>query len=1122
MTENTCVRSTCTPPSKFLQNPNLLTELNKNIYMHSIYKYISGLPLLFIFVIIFLIPLTTFSQTLDVISGKILDEQTKTPVAGATVSVLNNKMSTFTDDQGNFTLKAPPDATLFITYIGYISVNEKINNRSTVVIYIQRDTKSLDEVVVTALGITRQAKSLGYAVQSVNSRQLIQSPDPNLINNLAGKLAGVQITNGGAGVGSTSRIVVRGENSFSGTNQPLFVVDGVPINNETYFNSAIENSSNQGTWAEVDWGNGAAELNPNDIEKVTVLKGSTAAALYGSRAANGAVVFTTKKGRGVNGEVGVGFNSTTTFETPLKLPHLQNEYGAGVNAYPLSGNPNTYSFVNGAGSNENNIPNWGLHFDPSLKVVQFDSPLGTDGTYQAGDLIARGINPNLMVTPTPWVGHADHFKDFLQTGVTTQNSISVGGKSDNGTYLFSISNLYNKGLLPGTDLKRYSVALRASHDFSKKLSSDFFVNYINSNSSNRPNIGYGSESVMYTYFGVYGMPINIDLNSLKKNWQTGRDGLNQFRYWNNHDNPYVTMFDNVNSFNKNRLLGNASFKYNINSQFQAMVRTGSDFYLDQREGHRAFTTVRFPTGGFRTDDVSYFENNTDFLLSYHQRPGHLVNVSASAGGNRFMQNISYNRNIANSLITPGLYNFSNAQNQLPTLLQKFNKVVYSAYMFADFDYKGLLYLNVTGRNDNSSTLPQGSNSYFYPSASLSGIISDMVHLPAAVSYLKVRLSAAQVGRDADPYSIRNTYITNTPFNSYPLTTGNNLLANNNLKPSATTTTEAGVEIRFLSNRIGIDATIYNSNTKDEVVQLPIAVSSGYTNAFVNGGKINNKGMEIILSASPFRSSKQNGFNWNMAFNFSRNIGTIKALPDGINTYIYAQVTQYDRYFRAIQFDAKIGERFGNMYGNSFVRDPQGNIVYKNGVPLFTNTQNSLLGNYNPDFILGWSSDFSYKNFNMNFVWDWHQGGRFFSYTELGILAGGMSTETLPGRQTGIIGNGVMDDGSGKFVPNTVKVDAATYYNGYYNASNNEAFMYDASYLKLRELRVGYTINNLFGNTSKAKLNLSFVGRNLLEFTKNKNVDPETLALRGQQILPGTEFLSIPSAKSMGISLGLNF
>lgn len=1087
--------------------------------MRNLYK---PLMVCFFILFIFIAPFCVFSQQVKVITGKVIDEQDKTPIAGATLTLKNAPKGTVTDAGGNFKMNIADNAVLIVSSLGYGVIEEKVAGKTELTIYLQKETKSLNEVVVTALGIGKQSKAIGYAVQSVNTRQFTQAQDPNLINNLNGKIAGVYITNGGAGVGSTSRIVVRGENSFNGSNQPLFVVDGIPINNETFFNSAIENSSNQGTWAEVDWGNGAAEINPNDIAKVTVLKGSTAAALYGSRAANGAVVLTTKKSVSEKGMTGISFNSTTTFESPLKLPRLQNEYGAGVNAYPLSGSANTYAFANGGGSSENNIPNWGLHFDPNLLVSQFDGPAGADGMYQAGDLIARGINPALTVNPTPWIGHADHFKDFLQTGVTTQNTIAFGGNSTNGSYHLSIGSLYNKGILPGTDMRRYTISLRAEHRFNDKLTSDYFINFINSNSSNRPNIGYGSESVMYTYFGVYGMPINIDLNSLKKQWQTGRYQQNQFRYWNNHDNPYVTLNDNVNSFNKNRVIGNASLKYTFNPQWSIQARTGSDAYADNREGHRAFTTVRFPNGGFRTDDVNYFENNTDVLLNYRKKPSQLFNISASAGANRFMQNISYTRDIANALITPGLYNFSNAQNQLPTLYEKYNKVVYSLYAFADFDYKNRLFLNITGRNDKSSTLPAGSNSYFYPSASLSGVISDMVTLPKAVSYLKLRLSAAQVGRDADPYSINNTYVTNTPFNNYPLTTGNNVLANNNLKPSSTTTTEAGIELRLFKNRISLDATVYQSDTKDEVVQLPIPVSSGYTNAYVNGGKINNKGIEFILSGSLLRSNRPDGLNWDMNFNFSHNVGKVVELPDGINTYIYAQVTQYDRYFRAIQYDAKVGERLGNMYGNVFVRDPQGNIVYKNGVPQFTTSQNSLLGNYNPDFILGWSNDLTYRNFNMSFLWDWHKGGKFYSYTALGILAGGMSVETLPGRQTGITGQGVMLDAGGKYVANNVKVDAATYYNGYYNASNNEAFMYDASYIKLREFRLGYTFRNLFSKTSAAKLNISFVARNVLEFTQNKDVDPETLALRGQQILPGTEFLSLPSTKSFGFSLGLNF
>jgi TonB-linked SusC/RagA family outer membrane protein len=1052
-------------------------------------------------------------------SGRIVDAVDKAPIAGAGVQVKGSPKGTITDAEGAFHLSAPSNALIVISFVGYRTVETHAGS-AAVTIALERDTRSMSEVVVTALGITRPAKSLGYAVQSLSTKEFTNAPDPNLINNMSGKIAGVTITNGGAGVGSTSRIVVRGENSFSGTNQPLFVVDGVPINNETYFNNAVENSSSQGTWAEVDWGNGAAEINPNDIQKITVLKGGTAAALYGSRAANGAIVLTTKKGTGGKGTMGVSFNSNTTLETPLKLPRLQNQYGAGVNAYPLSGTPNTYAFVNGGGGSENNIPNWGLKFDPNTKVNQFDSPAG-DGL-QAGDLTPGAVDPNYHIVATPWIGHADHFKKFLQTGVTTQNTLAVGGVTDNGSYHMSVGYLSNTGILPGTDLHRYTLSLRGEHKFTNHLTSDVFLNYINSSSSNRPNIGYGSESVMYTFFGVYGMPMNIDINSLKKQWQVGQNQTHQFRYWNNHDNPYVTMYDNVNKFSKNRLLGNASLKYEFTPQFNVMVRTGTDYYTDNREGHRAFTTVRFPSGGFRTDDVTYLENNTDFLLNYHRKTGSDFNFSVSGGGNRFMQNISYTRDIANALITPGLYNFSNAQNQLPTLYQKFDKVIYSLYAFGDLDYKKVLYLNVTARNDWSSTLPKGQNSYFYPAASLSGIISDMVALPDAFSFLKLRVSASQVGRDADPYSVANTYLTNTPFNSYPLTTANAVLANAGLKPSTTTTGEVGTEMRFLKDRFGLDFTYYSSETKNEIVQLPIPVSSGYTNAYVNGATIDNKGVEIMLSAAAIRPKTPGGLGWDMNFNFSHNVSTVKALPAGINTYIYAQVTQYDRYYRAIQYDAVVGGKIGNMYGNDFKRDPKGEIIYKNGIPQMTSSQNTLLGNYNPDFILGWYNDLSYRNFNLSFTWDWHQGGKYFSYTSLGVLAGGMSVETLPGRETGIIGKGVMDDGAGKYVPNTIKVDAATYYNGYYNASNNNAFMYDETYVKLREVRLGYTFRHLLGKGSGSSLNVSLIGRNLLEFTQNKDIDPETLALRGQQILPGTEFLSIPATRSMGISVGVNF
>lgn len=1060
--------------------------------------------------LVFCLGLPGFVWAQASLSGRVTEAATKNPLAGVTVVIKGTNRGTTTNGEGRYILpNVPAGATLTFSFIGFQTTDVVVGNRTVVDAELPEDSQQLQEVVVTALGISKQAKSLGYATQTIDNKLFTNSQDPNLINNLAGRVAGVNITSGGAGVGSSSRIVIRGENSFSGTNQPLFVVDGVPINNETFFNNAINNSSNQGTWAEVDYGNGAAEINPQDIANITVLKGGTAAALYGSRASNGVVVLTTKRGDLEKGRIGVTFNTNTSIQTPLRTPRIQGQYGAGNGTQD-------YLYVDGSQSYENNIPNYGQPLD-GHPVVQFDSPAGQ---FQAADLVARSQNPGSTPTATPWIGHPDNFKNFLQTGVTTQNSLAFNVKSDKGSYRFSLGNLYNKGILPYTDLSRYTFSVRAENQLTDKLSSNMFLNYINSGSSNRPNIGYGSESVMYTFFGVYGMPININLQSLKdKWWQAGQDGVKQFRYWNNHDNPYVTLHENTNSFKKNRVIGNYSLKYAFSPDLSLQARTGIDYYNDNREGHRAFSTVRFPTGGFRSDVVTYLENNTDVLLTYNHDFGKW-GVNVSGGGNRFIQRLNYTSNIANSLITPGLYNFTNAQNTTLPLYQQQNKSIVSAYAFGQFNYDQKIFLDVTGRNDWSSTLPSGQNSYFYPSGSVSAIMSDILTLPRQVSYLKVRASAAQVGRDAVPYSVNNTYLTSTPFGSYPSVGANPVLANPNLQPSRTTTYEAGFELRLLKNLIGINATYYNSLTKKEIVQLPIPISSGYTNAFVNGATLRNQGLEVILDVNPLKSNR--GLNWNMTFNFSRNVGRVVELPNGINTYKYAEITQYDRYYRSIQYNAVVGERIGNIYGRHYVRDPQGNIVYAGGKAQTTGENNrTLLGNYNPNFVLGWFNKLTYRNWNLNMLWDWRQGGVFYSYTMLGILNGGMSVETLPGRaEGGIVGQGVVQNTDGSYSPNTVKATPAAYYTSYYDPNNNEAFTFSATYAKLRELRLGYTFDRPFGYNGSA--NLAFIGRNLLLFTQNKDVDPENLSLRGTTILPGVEQLSLPSTRSFGVSLNVSF
>lgn len=1059
--------------------------------------------------------LSGIAQAQTTVSGRVVEQANSQPLAGVTVVIKGTGRGTSTDAEGRYSLpNVPTSATLTFSFIGFQTTDVTVGNKTTIDLGLIEDLQQLQEVVVTALGITKQAKSLGYATQTIDARQLTNAQDPNLLNNLAGRVAGVNITGGGSGVGSSSRIIIRGENSFSGTNQPLFVVDGVPINNETFFNNAVNNSSNQGTWAEVDYGNGAAEINPQDIANITVLKGGTAAALYGSRASNGVIVLTTKRGNVEKGRIGVSFNTNTSIQTPLRTPRIQGQYGAGNGAQD-------YLYVDGGQSYENNIPNYGQPLD-GHPVVQFDSPAGQSslGPIQAADLVARSQTPGSAPTATPLVSHSDNFRNFLQTGVTTQNTLSFDVKSNTGSYRFSLGNMYNKGILPYTDLSRYTFAVRAENQLTDKLSSNMFINYINSSSSNRPNIGYGSESVMYTFFGVYGMPGNINLQSLKdKWWQVGQENVKQFRYWNNHDNPYVTLHENTNSFRKNHVLGNYSLKYAINPYLSLQARTGLDYYNDNREGHRAFSTVRFPTGGFRSDVVTYLENNTDVLLTYARDYGKW-GVNVSGGGNRFIQRLSYTSNIANSLITPDLYNFTNAQNTTLPVFQQQNKSIVSAYAFGQVNYDQKIFLDVTGRNDWSSTLPAGQNSYFYPSASVSTIMSDILTLPRQISYLKLRASAAQVGRDAVPYSVNNTYLTDTPFGSYPSVGANPVLANPNLQPSRTNTYEAGFELRLLKNLIGINATYYNSLTSKEIVQLPIPISSGYTNAFVNGATIRNKGIEVILDVNPLKSN--HGLNWNMTFNFSRNVGRVVALPDGINTYKYAEITQYDRYYRSIQYNAVVGERLGNIYGRHYVRDPQGNIVYAGGKAQTTGENDrTSLGNYNPDFVLGWFNRLTYRNWNLNMLWDWRQGGVFYSYTMLGILNGGMSVETLPGRaEGGIVGKGVVQNTDGSYSPNTVKATPAAYYTSYYDPNNNEAFTFSATYVKLRELRFGYNFERPFGWNGTA--NLSFIGRNLLLFTKNKDVDPENLSLRGTQVLPGVEQLSLPSTRNIGFSLNVSF
>ncbi|SIN67276.1 SusC/RagA family TonB-linked outer membrane protein [Algoriphagus halophilus] len=1049
----------------------------------------------------------TFAQESRV-TGKVIDEKNE-PLPGASVLVKGTTRGTVTDIDGSYSIMANSGEILVYSFVGFETVEETVGN-STVINVTLSEGVALSEVVVTALGVERETKALGYSVQAVDGDKFTEARETNVINSLSGRVAGVQITNGSSGIGGSSRVTIRGESSLNiNANQPLFVVDGVPISNNIIGSSG---SGNQ----EVDYGNAAGEINPDDIASMTVLKGPAAAALYGSRAANGAILITTKTGKSKKG-LGVTINSNTTFDNPLVLPNWQNKYGQGNNGQ--------FEFVDGAGSGiaDGVDESWGPELDAGLMIPQFDSPRSVEG-FRGGDLNAP---PGSTITPTPWVSNPNNIKDFFETGVTLSNNVSLAAANEKSNIRLSWTNLDQKGIVPNTDLKRNTIALNGGMNITEKLTVNSVVNYQRTNSGNRPSISYGTENLMYLWIW-YGRQLNT--RNLRDYWMPGLEGQQQFNYnYNYHDNPYFNVYENTNGQSKDRIYGNISVNYKFTDKLNLMLRTGLDTYNELRDRKRAFSTQRFPKGNYREDDVFFSEQNSDFLLTYTEHTKPVWSYSIALGGNSMRQENRYVQTVAPQLLIPGIYNFTNTAVNLQVNQYTSEKRINSLYGFGQIGFKNVLFLDITGRNDWSSTLPADNNSYFYPSATLSAVISDMVTMPEAISFLKLRAAYAEVGNDTDPYSLSNVYGSQTAWGSVQAKSESNRLSNAELKPERTGAFEVGADIRFLKGRVGLDFTYFDNRTRNQIIPIELDISTGYASRIINAGEIQNKGIEAVVNANILNSER--GLNWSIVANFTRTRGKVLELTEGLDAY-----TLTDRNGAVIQ--ARVGERMGNIYGVGFERvedensEYYGQIVHNStGTPL-RDPELKLQGNYNPDWMLGLQNNFNYKGISLGFLFDFRYGGIVVSRTKTIGSTSGQLEETLYGRENGydlevegngIISPGVVQNADGSYSPNTFKTTSRNWHNRYYERNNVEAAKYDATFLKLREVTIGYTIpRSVLGKMPIQDVKISLVGRNLALWTENPHFDPETLSMSGGTLQPGVENMAFPSTRSIGFNLNVKF
>lgn len=1033
----------------------------------------------------------SFAQS-ESIGGKVSDVVGQ-PLPGVNVLIKDTFTGTTTDINGEFKITRnegiSQNDVLVFSFIGHKTQEIPINRNSIINVVLEEDKKVLDEVVVTALGIKREEKSLGYAAQNVDAKAIQDARSNNWVSSLSGKVAGLNIIGTGSGPIGSSRITLRGESSLNlDNNQALIVVDGIPISNKvtgTGHNAYLSGDS------PVDFGSAVSDLNPDDIEKITVLKGPAATALYGSRAANGALIITTKSGNNEKG-LGVSFNSDISItKTGLRWPDYQLEYGEGRT-------DDYYSYLDSE-DGKNTSTNvaagraWGPKFEGQM-YYQYnpDSPDGKP------------------TERTPWRAYEGYISDFFETGVTFTNNIALDGSTDRSAARLSLSHMKNEWIVPNTGFERINAAISLNHKISEKLRLTAKVNYANKKSDNLPMAGYNNQSIMY--FMILGTTPNVDINWFKPYWEEGKENVKQRKPYNpGPDNPYLQVYEMLNKINKHGIIGNISATYDFSHKLGLTVRSGIDLAHEERSQQRPYSMTRYPKGMFRQQNVFNYELNNDALLTYRSNIGSKINYSVSAGANAMKQFYNFSGMYADQLAMPGIYMISNSLDQAVADPNRYEKSINSVYVASQFDYDGKVFLDVTGRNDWSSTLPKENNSFFYPSVSTSYILNEIFSMPQAISFSKLRLSWAQVGNDTRPYQTAKYYdkIYSNNFTN-PAT-----LYNADLKPEITSSIEAGIDLRLFNNRLGIDAAVYRNNSRNQILEIPLDVTSGYSRALMNAGLITSSGVELVVTGKPIQSSK---FNWNTTLTWSRNRSYVKELADGIENQIIGSHNSN------VTIEARVGGLMGDMYGRGFQRSPDNQIIYTSaGIPAELDQTVRKFGNAFPDWKAGILNEFSYKNFRLSFLFDGQLGGSVFSQTNHKLNTLGKTRVTLPGRDGGLIGEGVVLQGDGTYVTNTTVVSAQRYYDEYYKLSNTETNIFDASFIKLRETRLEYNLPlSLISRLSLQKVSIALYGRDLLLFTKFPAFDPEAAMMNSGTIVPGIEITQFPSTRTMGLNLNIKF
>lgn len=1027
-----------------------------------------------------------------------------TPIVGASVSIPTLRVGGFTDDAGRYSFTAPASVTgttvtLIARRLGYLPSSASATLSGAPVTQnfsLSTSATELQGVVVTALGLTREKSQIGTAQQQLSSDEINQTKALNVVEQLEGKVSGVTIT-GASTQGGSANIIIRGANSITGNNQPVFIVDGVPISNADH-----GGDSNSG----YDMGSAISDINPSDIATMTVLKGPNAAALYGSRAANGVIIITTKKGSSTGNHANAEVNTSFSWDRPSILPKFQNQYGQGA------GGQFQYVDGQGGGNNDFNDQSYGPKLDGRTTGCTFIT--GTT-TYDQTQPCTQFTSPTVGA---PWIAHPDNVESFFNTGHTRSTTIAVSGGTDRANARLSVGRDNVTGFIPNNSFSKTSGLLNGSLRVSDRLLTDASVQYVHNTAMNRPGVGYAN-SIMEGLFVWFGR--QVDMNALR-NYQQGATVNNgpsnrEFNWnYNFHNNPIWMQYQNPLQDTRDRVIGSVGATYKLTDWLNAVARTGSDVYNFNYD--HQFAQGNIEGNGV---DPKYFgafdlyneysnQNNSSLILNADKSLGSHFQFTANAGGNNRKETYNWANTSTSGISVPGIYNVSNAA-VTPALTQFDSKrEVNSVFGSADVTLNNWWTVGGTARNDWSSTLPAGSNSYFYPSLYTSLVLTDA--LPAiknnVISYVKLRASTAKVGNDADPYKLRTTYSgLSTKFGSLPQFTLQDALANSQLKPENTSAGEFGLEMSLLDGRVTFDGSLYNKSTRNQIFTIPVSPASGFLTKSVNAGEITNKGGEFLLGVTPIQSA--NGFSWTSTFNYSRNKSMVVSLAPGIDTYIIGS-TWYTN------IEARAGQPYGSIFAYTFLHDSAtGELLLHNGI-----TQvgpRAVVGNIQPRWTGGWSNQFNYKGFSLNALFDIKRGGDIVSITNFfgdytGVLAQTLKGRTVDWNNPGNVIKGI-DDVTGK--ENTTNVTTEQYLQNIFPVT--QPYVYDASYVKLREVRVGFDLPQRFASMFNARVvNVALSGRNLHTWTKVPNIDPEFAFQSGN--FQGIEFAALPTARSIGINL----